>query len=264
MSGAGGSILKAFMDHSLKKDNIAVILVDTQIPENIGAAARAINNMGIRRLILVNPKNPDKDRMLKAGTIHSMDIIDNIKIYETLEEAIAGFTYIAGTTARLGNMRPAMTSPQALAEGLVEISQKNDIAIMFGPEDRGLSNEHLQHCHTITTIPTSDFSSLNLAQAVLIVCYEIFRAGMNKSESTPPRLANNFELEGMYEHLKDVLLKIGFLNPQNPDHWMMYVRRFFSRLPLRAREVRIVRGICRQIDWYTGKRLEDNSEKNIK
>ncbi|MGD9157380.1 MAG: RNA methyltransferase [Desulfobacteraceae bacterium] len=250
------------MEQSLIKDNIAIILVDPQIPENIGAAARAMNNMGINRLILVNPKNPDKDRMLRAGTVHSVDIIDNIIIHGSLEEAIGSFSYIAGTTARLGTMRHAMTSPQTLAENLIDISQNNDIAIMFGPEDRGLSNEHLQYCHTITTIPTSDFSSLNLAQAVLIVCYEIFRAGMKKSKSTPPRLANNFELEGMYEHLKDVLLKIGFLNPQNPDHWLLYVRRFFSRLPLRAREVRIVRGICRQIDWYTGKRLEDIEKKN--
>lgn len=249
------------MEQMLKKDNIAIILVDSQIPENIGAAARAMNNMGIGRLILVNPKNPDKDRMLRAGTIHSMKILDNIEIYEKLEDAIGNFSHLAGTTARLGTMRPAMTSPQGLAESLVDISQNNDIAIMFGPEDRGLSNEHLQYCHTITTIPTSDFSSLNLAQAVLIVCYEIFRAGMKKSKSTPPRMANSFELEGMYGHLKDVLLKIGFLNPQNPDHWMLYIRRFFSRLSLRAREVRIVRGICRQIDWYTGKRLGD-IEKN--
>ena len=241
------------MEQILNKDNISIILVDTQIPENIGAAARAMNNMGIGRLILVNPKNPDRDRMLRAGTVHSMQIIDDIEIYDNLKEAAGKFNYIAGTTARQGSMRPAMTSPQELADSLVEISINNDVAIMFGPEDRGLSNEHLQYCHTITTIPTSDFSSLNLAQAVLIVCYEMFRAGMKESESTPPRLANSFELEGMYEHLKDVLLKIGFLNPQNPDHWMLYVRRFFSRLPLRASEVRLVRGICRQIDWYTGK-----------
>ena len=235
--------------------------MNSQIPENIGAAARAMNNMGISRLILVNPKNPDTDRMLRAGTIHSMKIIDDMEIYDSLEEAIGKFSYVAGTTARLGTMRPAMTSPQSLAETLVDVSQKNGIAILFGPEDRGLSNDHLQYCHTITTIPTSDFASLNLAQAVLIICYEIFRAGMKKPVSTPPRLANNFELEGMYGHLRDILLKIGFLNPQNPDHWMLYIRRFFSRLPLRAREVRIVRGICRQIDWYTGKRLEKIAEE---
>jgi tRNA/rRNA methyltransferase len=242
------------LEKTLKKDNIAIVLVDCQIPENIGAAARAMNNMGLSRLILVNPKNPDRDRMLKSATVHSEEVIDKITIFEDLEEAIAGFSYIAATTARTGTTRPAMTSPQSLARKLVDISQNNQIAILFGPEDRGLSNEHLQYCHTITTIPTSEFSSINLAQAVLIICYEIFRVGKKRSESNPPRLANSFELEGMYSHLRDVLLKIGFLNPRNPDHWMLYVRRFFSRLPLRAREVRIIRGICRQIDWYTGKK----------
>lgn len=248
------------MEAKLIKDNVAIVLVDTQIPENIGAAARAMNNMGISRLILVNPKNPDRDRMLKSGTVHSTKVIDSIEIYEDLEEAIGMFGYIAGTTARLGAMRPAMTSPVSLAQKLVDISQKNGIAILFGPEDKGLSNEHLQYCHTITTIPTSDFSSLNLAQAVLIICYEIFKAGMKQTKSSTPRLANSFELEGMYAHLKDVLLKIGFLNPQNPDHWMLYVRRFLSRMPLRAREVRIIRGICRQVDWYTGKRLNNKKK----
>lgn len=248
------------MEQSLIKANIAIVLVAPQIPENVGAAARAMNNMGLSRLILVNPKNPDRDRMLVSGTVHSKNIIDKIEIYDDLKEALGGFGYIAGTTARLGTIRPAMTSPQRLAENIVGISQNNRIAVMFGPEDRGLSNEHLQYCHTITTIPTSEFSSLNLAQAVLIICYEIFRAGLKKSESTPPRLANSFELEGMYDQLREVLLKIGYLNPQNPDLWMLYVRRFLSRLPLRAREVGLIRGICRQIDWYTGKRLEDEQE----
>jgi tRNA/rRNA methyltransferase len=130
------------------------------------------------------------------------------------------------------------------------MAQENHVAVLFGPEDRGLSNEHLRYCHTITTIPTSGFSSLNLAQAVMIVCYEIFLAAKEPAQEVPPRLANKFELEGMYVHLKEVLLKIGFLDPQNPDHWMLNIRRFLSRVPLRAREVRVIRGVCRQMDWY--------------
>ncbi|NLD37375.1 MAG: RNA methyltransferase [Desulfatiglans sp.] len=245
------------MEAVLKKENITIILIDTQIPENIGAAARAMNNMGIERLILVNPKWIDRGRMLKSGTIHSERIIDNIEIINDLKEAIGRFGYIVGTTARLGTHRPAMAAPESLAEKLVDISQNNEVAILFGPEDKGLSNEHLQYCHTITTIPTSEFSSLNLAQAVLIVCYEIFKASIIHTDSSIPRLANSFELEGMYAHLSGILTKIGYLNPQNPDLWMLYVRRFFSRMQLRAREVRLIRGICRQIDWYTDKRLKD-------
>jgi tRNA/rRNA methyltransferase len=85
----------------------------------------------------------------------------------------------------------------------------------------------------------------------MIVCYEIFMASREPDTAYPPRLANSFELEGMYGHMREVLMKIGFLNPQNPEHWMMNIRRFLSRLPLRAREVKIIRGVCRQLDWYT-------------
>jgi tRNA/rRNA methyltransferase len=248
------------MEALLKKENITIILVDTKIPENIGAAARAINNMGIERLILVNPKRIDREKMLKSATVHSERIIDRIEIYSDLKNAIGRFGFIVGTTARLGTYRPAMTAPESLAQKLVDISQNNEIAIVFGSEDKGLSNEHLQYCHTITTIPTSEFSSLNLAQAVLIICYEIFKASKIHIDSSIPRFANSFELEGMYDHLSGMLTRIGYLNPQNPDLWMLYIRRFFSRMQLRAREVRLIRGICRQIDWYTDKRLKDKKE----
>jgi tRNA/rRNA methyltransferase len=135
------------------------------------------------------------------------------------------------------------------------------VAILFGPEDRGLSNEHLRPCHTIATIPTAQFASLNLAQAVMIFCYDIFLASRLPSEESLPRLANKFELEGMYDHLKAVLMRIGFINPQNPEHWMLNIRRFLSRIPLRARDVRIIRGICRQMDWYAGQ-IEKARKKN--
>ncbi len=235
----------------VNRENISIVLVKPQIPENIGSAARAMNNMGIENLILVEPKNPDTERIMKSATIHSSGIIEKMEIYDNLGAAVGGFQFIAGTTARLGSSRPAICTPEKLAESLVSVTEKNKAAIMFGPEDRGLSNEHLSYCHTITSIPTSNMASLNLAQAVLVVCYEIFMAGNSGPRVHMPRLASSFELEGMYSHLKDVLLKIGFLNPQNPEHWMRYIRRFLSRVSLRAREVRIIRGICRQIDWYT-------------
>jgi tRNA/rRNA methyltransferase len=234
----------------VNKDNVAVILVEPKIPENIGAAARAMNNMDIGRLIVVNPANLDPDRMAKMATSHSMDILEKMEVCDNLQNTLAPFQYIAGTTARVGSMRPALTTPRNLAMDLIPISQENKIAILFGPEDAGLSNDHLRFCHTIINIPTSEFSSLNLAQAVMIVCYEIFQAHTDSPNARIPRLANSFELEGMYDHLTDVLMKIGFINPQNPDRWMLNIRRFFSRRPLQAMEVRIVRGICRQIDWY--------------
>ncbi|MFC1867571.1 RNA methyltransferase [Thermodesulfobacteriota bacterium] len=239
------------MTSRLNNKNIAIVLVEPHIPENIGSVARAMNNMDIRRLILVNPKNCDLTRILKVATIHSIDIVEKMEVFSDLGSALSPFQYVAGTTARLGAMRPAMMNPRSLGKELISISRDNLVAIIFGPEDRGLSNDHLRYCHTIVTIPTSDFSSLNLAQSVMIICYEIFMAGSETSTNTIPRLANSFELEGMYEHLKNILMKIGFVNQQNPEHWMLNIRRFFSRLPLRAIEVRIIRGICRQIDWYT-------------
>jgi tRNA/rRNA methyltransferase len=179
-----------------------------------------------------------------------------MKVYNELESAVAPFQYIAGTTARSGSMRPALTTPRNLAMEIIPITRDNDVAILFGPEDRGLSNDHLRFCHTITTIPTSEFSSLNLAQAVMIICYEIFQSNRDTSDVNVPRLANSFELEGMYNHLNNVLTKIGFLNPQNPERWMLNIRRFLSRIPLQAMEVRVIRGVCRQIDWYVNQALE--------
>ena len=233
-------------------NHIAIVLIETQIPENIGSVARAMNNMGFTRLLLVHPMNCDLKRALKMATGSSIDLIEKMEVYQNLIEAIGPFQYVVGTTARLGANRPAMTDPRRLALDLIGLSRNNNIAILFGPEDRGLSNDQLRYCHTIATIPTERFSSLNLAQAVMIICYELFLAGREKPLKSPPRLANKFELEGMYEHLKDVLLKIGFINPQNPEHWMLNIRRFLSRRPLRAREVRVIRGVCRQMDWYTG------------
>jgi tRNA/rRNA methyltransferase len=246
---------------TLNLDHIAIILVEPQIPENIGAVARAMNNMGIRRLILVKPERCDLSRILRMATGTSIDIVEDMEVFEDLTEALASFHYVVGTTARIGAQRPSLTNPRDLAQELIPISQNNHVAVLFGPEDRGLSNEHLRPCHTIATIPTAQFASLNLAQAVMIFCYDIFLASRLPSEEPLPRLANKFELEGMYDHLKTVLMRIGFINPQNPEQWMLNIRRFLSRTPLRARDVRIVRGICRQIDWYEGQ-IERAPKKN--
>ena len=247
---------RAMGNDRINRDNIAIILVEPKLPENIGAVARAMKNMDLGRLILVNPMNVDEDRIAKMATSHCMEIVRKMKVYNELESAVAPFQYIAGTTARSGSMRPALTTPRNFAMEIIPITRDNDVAILFGPEDRGLSNDHLRFCHTIATIPTSEFSSLNLAQAVMIICYEIFQANRDTSDVNIPRLANSFELEGMYDHLNDVLTKIGFLNPQNPERWMLNIRRFFSRIPLQAMEVRVIRGICRQRDWYVNQVLE--------
>ena len=239
------------MTTKVNLDNIAIVLVQPLIPENIGSVARAMDNMGLKRLVLVEPKNCDRSRILKPATGSSVQLIEDMEVHENLKEALTPFQYVVGTTARTGYLRPAMTQPRRLATDLVSISQENRVAILFGREDSGLTNEHLHLCHAIATIPTAHFPSLNLAQAVMIISYELFMAGLNTQPRSVPRLANKFELEGMYDHIWSVLKKIGFLNPQNPGHWMVYVRRFLSRIPLRAGEAQLIRGICRQMNWYT-------------
>ena len=247
---------------TVRLDSINIVLINPQIPENIGSTARAMHNMGLSNLILVNPKNCDLTRVLKTATGTSIDLIEQMEVFDNLVDAVGWCSYIVGTTARTGNHRPAITDPRRLAHDLVDLTENNQVAILFGPEDKGLSNEHLKFCDTIVTIPTASFSSLNLAQAVMLLCYELFLAGRDHEIKSIPRLADRFELEGMYAHLKDVLLKIGFIQPQNPEHWMLNIRRFLSRLTLRARDVRIIRGICRQIDWYTDQIESLKEEKN--
>ena len=138
-----------------------------------------------------------------------------------------------------------------MAEKIVEVSQNNSVALLFGAEDRGLTNDELRWCQLLVNIPTDGFTSLNLSHAVMILCYEILVTEADVSAFTP-KLATAAELEGMYDQIGDLLQKIGFLNKENPDYWMMHIRRFLSRTHLQAREVKIMRGICRQLVWYEG------------
>jgi tRNA/rRNA methyltransferase len=147
---------------------------------------------------------------------------------------------------------------------LIPISVENRIALLFGPEDRGLSNEAVRYCHALVNIPTTAFSSLNLAQAVMILCYEIFTAGGKEKKEFTPRLANRHELDGMYDQLKDILVRISYINSENPDYWLNHFRRFFTRLQLRAKEVNIIRGLCRQVDWYGKKCYDDGKNERTK
>jgi tRNA/rRNA methyltransferase len=238
-------------------DQIAIVLHRPQIPENIGAVARAAANMGLSRLILVSPKNCDLTRVLKTATLAVADLVENMELFSDLPTALQSFSYIVGTTARTGGQRRQLQTPREIAAKLVPICRNNAAALLFGPEDRGLTNAQLRYCHSVVTIPTSTFSSLNLAQAVMILCYELRLAGAPPVNQFIPRLATRRELDGMYEHLKETFLKINFINTENPDYWMQNVRRFFSRVGLQARDVKIIRGICRQIDWYTKRTVED-------
>lgn len=243
--------------------NVAIVLHCPHFPENIGAAARVVKNMGLGRLVVVSPVDCDLTRILRMATHTAEDVVLAMEVHDDLREALSPYRYAVGTTARTGSHRQTVRNPRSLAREVVPISRNNPIAILFGPEDRGLTNDDLKYCDALVTIPTAHFSSLNLAQAVMVMAYELFTATIDEPKAFTPRLANKRELENMYDHLKVTLAKINFINPENPDYWMGSVRRFFSRMELRAREVKIVRGICRQIDWYCGRRLQGLDREGI-
>ena len=241
--------------------NFSIVLSHPKIPENIGAAARAACNMGIGGLIVVAPDDPDVEKMLKMATHTAAHFIREMKVYSGLKEALASFSYIVGSSARTGRGRRSILTPREVAPLLVQKADQNKIALVFGTEDKGLTNAEISLCHQLVKIPTAEFSSLNLAQAVMIVCYEIFLANFKPQQKDIPRLANSQELELMYEKVKETLIKISFIHPSNPDHWMMNVRRFCSRIGLSKNEVNFLMGVCRQIEWY-GKSHARNQEKD--
>lgn len=237
-------------------DHVTIILHRPRFPENIGAAVRAACNMGISRLMLVSPEDCDLTRILKMATHAAADLVENMEVHSDLSTALQPFNYVVGTTARTGGKRQEFKTPREIAAKLLPICANNQVALLFGPEDRGLTNVQLRYCHALVTIPTLSFSSLNLAQAVMILCYELMIASNEPVDGFAPRLASRRELDGMYEHLKETFIRINFINQDNPDYWIQNIRRFFSRVGLRARDVKIIRGICRQVDWYTRRRVE--------
>jgi len=246
----------ASMDLPAKTKNISVILQKPKYAGNIGAAARAAKNMGISNLVVAGSAKYDQEEIKKRSTHLAADVVEKIKYVDDIRAALDKFSYIVGTTARKGAARGPFFTPRTIAEKITAVSQNNKVALMFGPEDTGLTNDELRYCHAVVVIPSSrKFTSLNLSHAVMIMCYEILLASLPACAEIPPKLARSSELEDMYEQIKTVLTRIGFLNPQNPDYWMTHIRRLFNRTSLLARDVKIIRGICRQIQWY-------NNQKN--
>jgi tRNA/rRNA methyltransferase len=234
--------------------NIAIVLMEPKYPENIGAVARSAMNMGLSRLIVVRDEPPEQEKMLKMATHKAAHLIEKMELHDDLASALAPFSCVIGTTARLGGLRQHILKPRDLPEKVYPLLKDNQVALLFGPEHRGLTNDDLKYCQMVTNIPTADFSSLNLAQAVAIHCYELFSGiiRLARDGNTPfsPKIAGTHELEGMYEHVALLLQEIGFLKNAKCDYWMHNIRHFFGRMGLRAKEVRIIRGFCRQFFWY--------------
>ncbi|MDY0162521.1 RNA methyltransferase [Desulfobotulus sp.] len=236
---------------ALPADRIRIVLCYPKFPENIGSAARAMCNMGLTRLVVVTKEKHDMEKIYRMATHAARNVVDAMVWHEDLSTAVADMGYVVGTTARLGrNRKRSLMTPQQLAEQVHRIAPENEVGILFGPEDRGLENEDLRLCHAFVRIPTADFSSLNLAQAVMVIAYTLFSHDPPPQQDPSPKLATRQELEALYAHMQEVLIRIDFMRPDNPDYWLDNFRHLISRMPLRAREVRMLRGICRQIQWY--------------
>ncbi|MDX1508252.1 MAG: RNA methyltransferase [Woeseiaceae bacterium] len=236
--------------------SVRIVLVGTTHPGNIGAVARAMKNMGLRDLALVEPRYfPHEEATARASGAD--DVLENATVVDTLEEAIADCVFVAGASARSRAIGwPCLDARDAAAK-LLEESAKGTVAAVFGPEKNGLSNEHLDHCDTLLTIPTDpEFSSLNLAMAVQVVTYELRSARAAKppayDDDTP--LATSAELEHFYAHLEKVLRDVNFLDPENPRHLMRRLRRLFIRARPDKNELNILRGFLTAVDRTRGER----------
>ena len=231
--------------------SIRIVLVGTTHPGNIGAVARAMKNMGITDLALVGPRHfPHKDATARASG--AVDVLENAVVVDTLEEAVGDCIYTVGASARSRAINWPTLEPRQCAAKLIEESRSGPVAAVFGPEKYGLTNEHLDLCDALLTIPTNpDFSSLNLALAVQVLTYELRAAGVDRDrpeyEADAP-LATSEEMEHFYRHLETVLTDIRFLNPDNPRHLMRRLRRLFVRARPDQNEVNILRGILTAVD----------------
>jgi len=231
-------------------ENISIILVEPQSPGNVGMVCRAMKNMGLFSLKLVNPCQVDHPEALKFA-VSAKDLLENAQIFTDLESALADTPLSVATTRRHGKYRQEIFDPKEIVARLVDADLfQNRAALVFGREDSGLTTAEVALCRWQATIATSaEYGSLNLAQAVLLFCYELF-AGCRPAAERPVReLAPGESLEAMYAQIEKTLLRIGFLNPQNPAHIMMTLRRILSRAELDQREVTVMRGMMSQIDW---------------
>lgn len=216
---------------------------------NIGACARAMKTMGLNRLVLVDPLHfPDPEATARA--VGAEDVLNNARRCADLDEALADCHLVIGTSARNRRIPWPLLMPDEAAHRAVREAGERDVALLFGRERTGLTNEELDRCHLLVNIPTDpDFSSLNLAAAVQVLAYEVRRAllagQVSKPDATPPLgepLATAADVQRFYDHLQQVLVDTQFLDPANPRLLMRRLMRLFNRVQLTDNEVKILRG----------------------
>jgi tRNA/rRNA methyltransferase len=232
---------------------IRVVLVRTSHPGNIGAAARAMKTMGLSRLYLVSPLS-FPDPVAEARASGAVDVLENAVLVSSLEHALEGTVYSAALTARRREWAaPAAYVREAVPE-LVVHAEEGEVALVFGAETSGLTNDEVLRCTVPVTIPANpEYSSLNLGAAVQLLCYECRIAAVEAPplDETPRVLATFDEVEGFHRHLDEAMVRSGFFKPDNPGRLHARLRRLFGRVRLEREEVNILRGILGALERKT-------------
>jgi len=229
---------------------IRIVLVEPSHPGNIGGAARALKTMGLSQLAVVNAQRfPDPQAEWRAAG--GLDVLDAVQVHASVAEAVADCHFVVGTSARSRRLPWPSKLADAVAADILAQPAASRIAILFGREANGLSNDELQRCHCHLEIPANpDYPSLNLAMAVQVVCYELYRqSGRAPSGEVvwDQPMATMAQMEAFFAHLEAVLVSSAFLDPGNPGQTMTRLRRLFTRVQLDDKEVQMLRGILHQL-----------------
>lgn len=250
------------MNPELLLSRIRIVLCRPSHPGNIGAAARAMKTMGLSDLHLVAPKCAFPDPEAEARATGAVDVLKGAKIHDTLPGALAGSILAVALSARRRDLGPPPGLPREAAWQLLAEAAHGHVALVFGNESVGLSNDEILQCQSAVSIPTNpDFSSLNLGAAVQVLCYELRLAAYSDTQQplADPRvtpfsspLATHDEIEGLHAHLKSVMTETGFLNPEQPGRLLPKLRRLFGRARLERDEINILRGILSATQNRTG------------
>lgn len=269
------------------RSNIQVVLVCPRFPENIGMAARACGNMGVANLALVSPElwpdhylaehtdvsDPYLEKAFSLATSAGREIIRSLQVYDGLAQALAERTLSIGATARTGGWRQGILNPAQAAElALAHLEEGGKVSFVFGPEDKGLDNEAVELCSHLVTIPTASEPSLNLAQAVLLLLYELSRVLPFDSTEKPPHRSGRAgrakhsppitiaQQELLIEKLKEAMLALDSLPADNSSYFMLPIRRLVTRSHIRHNEFSMLMGICGKILRMAGMARTDEPQ----
>lgn len=234
-----------------------MVLVNTTHPGNIGASARALKNMGLSKIVLVDPKEFPSDQAVWRAA-NALDVLDQVEVVSTLEEALADCGLVIGTSARGRRIPWPLLTPRECGDKVVCESKQHPVAIVFGREDRGLTNEELHQCHFHVHIPSNpEYSALNLAAALQVIAYEIRVSFLQEESGEPIHFddwdmppAQHKDVELYYEHLQQTLEQLTFLEPGNPRQTITRLRRLYNRIRLDQMELSILRGMLTSVQNY--------------